>query len=194
MSAERRACPQGRKGARSRGADEWRKFAHTCLRRRGHGWHAPFGAPLPSLIAGSKSFLACVVVGKARAHERAARTILFVCARLASFTSPASGRGASEPIRVRGRYRCSEPSGNAPSSRPSPRARGEGARKRRETILFVRPRAAGDHAKHGDEDMRRFITISDRASVDAHDPYNAPSRGPPSPLCGAGWEISCDEN
>ena len=43
--------------------------------QRGHGWHAPFGAPLPSLIAGSESIFGVVVVGKARARECVARTI-----------------------------------------------------------------------------------------------------------------------
>ena len=38
---------------------------------------------------------------------------------------------------------------------------------------------------------------SDRqSSVAAHAPSTAllAQGGPPSPLCGAGWEISCDEN
>ena len=44
-SAGRRARPDM---ARSRAADELRKFACTCLRSAAHGWHAPFGASPPS--------------------------------------------------------------------------------------------------------------------------------------------------
>ena len=40
--------------------------------------------------------------------------------------------------RVRGRGRCAAPSGNAPSSRPSPRTRGEGVRTRRENEFALR--------------------------------------------------------
>jgi hypothetical protein len=90
---------------------------------------------------GKQIFFGVVVVGKARAHESAARTILFVRARLDSFTSPACGRGRERSERERDRRRRSEPSGSAPSSRPSSRVRGEGVRTRREAILFIRPRA-----------------------------------------------------
>ena len=93
MSAERRACPER---ARSRVADEWRKFAHTCLRRRGHGWHAPFGAPLPSLMTGSESFLASswlAKLGRMRASRE--RFCLSACGLILS-PLPHPGEVASE--------------------------------------------------------------------------------------------------
>jgi hypothetical protein len=52
--------------ARSRTADEWRKFAHTRLRYAANGWHAPFGAS-PPFCAGGESI--GFVVGKARAQD-----------------------------------------------------------------------------------------------------------------------------
>ena len=65
-------------------------------------------------------------------------------------------RSDCEAIRVRGRYRCSEPSGNSPSSRPSPRTRGEGARKRRQNdFICPPPRAA--RGRMGDI-MRRKLS------------------------------------
>jgi hypothetical protein len=44
-----------------------------------------------------------------------------------TISSAAGERSACEAIRVRGRCRDSEPGGNAPSPRLSPRTRGEGA-------------------------------------------------------------------
>ena len=71
-----------------------------------------------------------VVVGRTRTHKRAARTILVICANIDSSPLP-RGRGRAEGA---GEGLCchSEPSGSAPSSRPSPRTRGEGVRSRRE--------------------------------------------------------------
>ena len=77
-------------------------------------------AVLGSWIASSRSLLAMT-----RPDVQRERTC--------SFTSPRrAGRGRSversETVRVRRRCRESEPGGNAPSPRPSPRTRGEGGR------------------------------------------------------------------
>ena len=111
-----------------------------------------------------------VVVSKARAHESAARTILFVCAQLDSFTSAARGRGRERSERVRGRCRCAAPSGNAPSSRPSPRTRGEGVRSAARRVAartpsFISPQCAPPRARLAGQDGRYHATKTERAGV-----------------------------
>ena len=117
-------------------------------------------------MTGSKSFLASSWLAKLGRMRAPGERFCLSARSLTSFTSPACGRGRERSERERDRRRCSEPNGSAPSSRPSPRARGEGVRTRREAILFIRPRAhagEGDHAKHGGGGTRRLVR-SDRQS------------------------------
>ena len=73
----------------------------TCL-HGGDGWHAPFGAPLLFYCRGRIYFRnGVVVVDKARAHKRAARTNSAAGVDVDSFTSPLAGEVAPK-ARVRG--------------------------------------------------------------------------------------------
>jgi hypothetical protein len=182
---------------RSRGADKWREFAHTCLRRRGHGWHAPFGAPLPSLMTGSKSFLASswlAKLGRMRApRERfclsARGLILSPLPRAGEVASEASGRGTVAAV----------PSQAAAPPHPDllP-ACGEKAcgRAAKRFCLSAPARSAGegDRATARWRGMRRFVRSDRQSKRRRPRPFHRPSGGPPSPPCGAGWEIPCDEN
>src|SRR5271155_5290201 len=92
-----------------------------------------FGAGGGALVAGSESILGLVVVGKARARERAAGTdSLRHCERKRSNPGPLAQRAGllrfarNDDRLVRRLGRDTEPSREAPSSRPSPRTRGEG--------------------------------------------------------------------
>ena len=69
VSAERRArllerCAQPR-------SRQVAQTACTCLRQRGHGWHAPFGAPLPSILPEANFFPSwwCAKLGRASASR-----------------------------------------------------------------------------------------------------------------------------
>jgi hypothetical protein len=115
----------------------------VCLRHvsMDHRHRRPLDAVLRTAMPGGDESESAVTVAfhSSDAQPYRENEILF-------FLSPlCAERSDCAAIRVRGRGRESEPSGNAPSSQPSPRTRGEGARSRaaRTKVYFSSPPLRG---------------------------------------------------
>jgi hypothetical protein len=79
-AAKRRKASAPRNWRAAAKADELQQTACTCLRCADNGWHAPFGAPLPSLLPGAnlKELCSCRGGWQNSGAERVAGMILYV--------------------------------------------------------------------------------------------------------------------
>ena len=192
---ERRKAGVTRKGAPPRSG--WVAQVRVHLSAQTRTWLACAFRRSASLFDdGSKSFLASswlAKLGRMRApRERfclsARGLILSPLPRAGEVASEASGRGTVAAVLSQA---ATPPH---PDLLPA-RGEKEGERAAKRFCLSAPARSArGTARQRGGGGMRRFVRSDRQSKRRRPRPFHRPSGGPPSPPCGAGWEITCDEN